>query len=128
VLDASVADTENLANYFLEGQHGSRLGRLAKKSSREQDTDFISVKASLEQWITLVHPLAIPLYCLVLTCLYTSLTPTPTILKLPTLSMPLLSLLLLLLPNFLRFILLLLLGTTLLRHLQALWMWMRTML
>jgi hypothetical protein len=32
VLDALVADTENLANYFLEGQHGGRLGRLSKKS------------------------------------------------------------------------------------------------
>jgi hypothetical protein len=62
VLDASVADTENLANYFLKGQHGGRLGRLSKKSGREQDADFLSVKASLEQWIVLVRPLGYP-YC-----------------------------------------------------------------
>ena len=60
MLDASVADTENLANYFLEGPHGGRLGRLAKKSGREQDAEFISVRASLEQWIALVRLLAIP--------------------------------------------------------------------
>jgi hypothetical protein len=64
VLDASIADTENLANYFLEGQHGGRLGRLAKKSGQVQDTEFLSVKASLKQWIALVHPLVYSQYSL----------------------------------------------------------------